>query len=139
MATTATAATRNSSSKTQQASKGKAKAKQAKAKQVKSPVPSPANMQWHGEQCRPTAERDGNRVGVTTGLVLTHYVNELLAANYEAGLGDTDLNAILRQEYPNRAVIQSIAAYRSYFNAGLHGHGWEEKLQGDERAIRYGK
>ena len=135
----ATTATRNSSSSKTQQAKGKQAKGKPKAKQVKSPVPSPAHMQWHGEQCNPKADRDGNRVGVTTGLVLTHYVNELLAANYEAELTDTALNAILRQEYPNRAVIQSIAAYRSYFNAGLHGFGHGVKLEGEERLPRWGK
>ena len=78
----------------------------------------------YSEFVRPKADRCGDRVGLATGLVLTHYLNELFFANYENELNDATLMAATRKEYPKRGVIQSMAAYRSYFNAGLHGHGW---------------
>lgn len=71
----------------------------------------------------PPAERDGNRYGVSTGLRITNFVNELLLANERAQLGDGELQQQLAAEFPNRPSLQAMSAWRSYFNKGLHGHG----------------
>jgi len=135
----ATPAKANKAKASKPAPKGKAKAKATPAK-AKTIVPKPANMVWHGDQVQPPGNRDGNRVGKTTGLVITHFCNELFMASYDhPEVGDTQLAAILKQEFPARAILQTIAAYRSYFNSGKHGFGHGVKLEGEERLPRWGK
>ena len=69
------------------------------------------------------AERDGVKYGITTGLRITNFVNELLMANRQRQLPDGELQAALAAEYPKRPSLQAMASWRAYFNKGLHGHG----------------
>lgn len=82
----------------------------------------------HSDEDRVAPEkRDGIKHGITTGLNLTHFTNEMFYNNYEMNLGDDELHDLLEGEFPNRipsgGVIQKISAYRGYFNQGVHGHG----------------
>lgn len=97
----------------------------------------------HSEEDRaPEEKRDGAQRGLTTGLVITHFCNELFQRNYEDQLDDDQLMDILLAEFPNRATVQSIRAYRGYFNGGQHGFGpfsvtdQNRALVGDERLGR---
>jgi hypothetical protein len=75
---------------------------------------------------------DGVKFGVKTGLRLTHFADAVLLANESSKATDAELNATLAAEFPKRVTeksgmkgvptIQTIAAYRAYFNAGKHGH-----------------
>ncbi len=100
-------------------------------------IPLLTSFEQHAEQVKPKAERDGIKVGLKTGLVLTHFINELFFANYAKQYNDESLYAAMQAEFPNREVIQSPAAYRSYFNSGKHGHGWGEALNEEEKLPRY--
>lgn len=79
---------------------------------------------------------DGDAVGKTSGLKLTHFVSELLVANRKAHLTDEQLMAAMKAEFPKRSdeggkggrTIQKIASYRSYFNQGLHGHNPDKQF-----------
>lgn len=75
----------------------------------------------HKNEVKEKGERDGDKVGKTTGLKLTHFFNELLRHNVTWKLDDADMLEVVRAEFPKRDVIQAIAAYRSYANAGKHG------------------
>ena len=72
---------------------------------------------------------DGVRRSKSTGLLLTHWLNELFALNYKAQLTDEEMMALAVAEFPKREVIQSMGAYRAYYNAGKHGHGTGEPLK----------
>jgi len=84
---------------------------------------------------------NGVNVGVSTGLRLTHYISEVLAANAKHNVSDDVIAAMLESEYPGRRkagkTIQAVASYRSYYNQGLHGltpDGQPPKV----RSVRYG-
>lgn len=79
------------------------------------------------------ADRDGENYGVANGLKLTHFLNELFYANYDAQLKDDELTAALEAEFPNKAKFQPIGSYRAYYNANVHGFGHGEPLTADER------
>jgi len=93
---------------------------------------------WYDGKGKPEAERDGDKVGLTTGLRLTLFANELMRHLAVSGsvtladgrkvnaLDDTALDAILKAEFPKRPRLQSFAAYRSYWNYGQHGHNYIE-------------
>ena len=91
----------------------------------------------HVGQAVAVEQRDGNKFGVTLGLRLTHFLNELFYANYQAGKTDEELTADLMAEYPARTQFQTITAYRSYFNSGLHGFGWGQPLDPANRLRAY--
>jgi hypothetical protein len=65
--------------------------------------------------------KDGVKYGKRTGLPLTAYVCELLEGNRKAKADDGVLMAELMAEFAGRPAVQSIAAYRNYFNQGKHG------------------
>lgn len=96
-------------------------------------------LQIHTEEDRkPEDQRDGIKYGVTTGLNLTHFLNELFLQNYDAQLSDPELLAICEKEYPGReGKFQSMSAYRGYFNSNKHGHGTGEVLEGENRLTRF--
>ena len=81
-------------------------------------------------------DRDGNQYGKSTVLCITHFCNELFVQG--AGRADAELAAALAAEYPSRKVIQSVSAYRSYFNKGVHGFGYATPLSGADRLVRVG-
>lgn len=88
----------------------------------------------HTEEDRVAEDkRDGNKWGRTTGLNITHFTNELFMQNYDRNLGDDELEAILKDEFPNRGVIQKVSAYRGYFNGGVHGFGPYCNAEGGSR------
>lgn len=80
---------------------------------------------------------DGANRGTSTGLLLTHFLNELLYANYDNRWDDETLYAVVRAEYPNRATIQSFSRYRGCFNSHTYGFGLDAPLKGDEKLPRY--
>lgn len=85
-------------------------------------------------------ERDGEKFGKKSGLRITHFVNALLAGNRSAQLGDDALQSQLADEFPKRKSLQAMSAYRSYFNAGKHGHGdGKSKSVSYERATQEGR
>ena len=65
----------------------------------------------------PDDDCDGENHGLTTGLRITNFVNELLIHNRKQKLGDDDLQQALADEFPKRETIQPLTAYRSEFNA----------------------
>jgi hypothetical protein len=91
------------------------------------------------------ASDGGDKIGRTSKLKLTHAVSELLRWNEKAHETDETLTAMLAAEFPKREAagerdgkrkdgpdrprtIQSIAAYRAYYNAGNHGHNPDGKF-----------
>ena len=80
---------------------------------------------------------DGSTYGLLTGQKLTHYLNGLFWAAYDAEWTDAELKELMESEFPNRNC-QSISAYRSYYNGGKHGHGWlndEGKIEAPESPL----
>lgn len=111
------------------------------AKSVKKAVKKDASVirkfQLHGDARKDEEGRDGIKYGVTTGLNITHFLNELFLQNYDDQLSDPELDAICREEFPNRTSFQDMSAYRGYFNGFKHGFGTGEPLQGDQRLVRF--
>lgn len=91
----------------------------------------------HASDVKEKGMRDGIRIGLTTGLKLTHFLNELMALNVKAQLNDDDLTEVVAREFPKRIAnglaIQAMSAYRSYANAGKHGHIAPKGPKGAER------
>lgn len=113
-----------------------------KAQQTAHPLPAigstKAPVQMYMDFVQPKgAARCGNKVGLQSGLLLTHYLNELFYHNYAWGANDASLQAAIVAEFPNRASVQTVGAYRSYFNKGLHGFGTGQPLVGDERLPQF--
>jgi hypothetical protein len=108
-------------------------------------------LELHSDEDRVAEDkRNGDKYGVTTGLNVTHFTNELFWKNYQRELDDDALADILAKEFPNRRTIQrgdwkgAVAAYRGYFNGGQHGHGPYSHTEGgarplaaDERLVRF--
>lgn len=85
-------------------------------------------LQWYAGSpviVPPGDKRDGDNVGLTTGLRLTWFMNEVLFAYAAAGkpVDDAAVISLLKAEFPKRTKVQSVANYCSYFNAGAHGFG----------------
>lgn len=101
------------------------------------PKKVPLSLKMYDKEFQaPPAHRDGNKRGKTTGLVLCHYINELLYANYDKRRTDEEMAAAVKAEFPKRGGIQTMSAYRSYFNAGAHGFGIDgARLKEDERLL----
>lgn len=93
-------------------------------------------LQWY--EANPNGG-DANRTGASTGLVLTHACNELLYATNgsNAAVSDEEIAAALAAEFSNRPTLQSVAAYRAYFNAGKHGFGYGSPLPVEQRLRKY--
>lgn len=84
-------------------------------------------------EAKAPADRDGNKYGLANGLVITHFINQLFYDNYERGLTDDELEAAIREEYPNRETLQTMTSYRQYYNGGIHGFGQGEPLDKEYR------
>lgn len=93
-----------------------------------------------GERVFPTDRRNGSKVGMVHGLLLTAWFNgvfDLLATGNavvaDDGSGkpvysDEAIHAAMRAEYPNASSkqatsIDGVRAYRGYYNNGQHGLG----------------
>lgn len=81
-----------------------------------------------GERVFAADKRDGVRIGLTHGLLLTGWYNgvfDRLAAGQvtAAEYSDEAIAAAVRAEYPGRGSYQSTQAYRSYYNGQRHGLG----------------
>ena len=99
------------------------------------PFVCPFALQPQGD--KPEGGWDGDRRGTSTGLLFTHFLNELLYANYDNRWDDESLYAVVRVEYPNRATIQSFSRYRGCFNSATYGFGVGTRLVGENRLPRY--
>jgi len=114
----------------------KTPAKKAKTAKKRGPVGKGwklPKLELHKEDVKDNADRDGEKIGIANGLNLTHFLNELFYMNFEKEWLDSEMLEFMEKEFPLREKFQSVAAYRSYFNGALHGHGIGEALEGDEK------
>ena len=80
------------------------------------------------KKSEPAPKVRGLNIGMKTGLNLTHFINKMFSDEVRKAkakrLPDETLEKMLKAEFPKRSSFQSISAYRGYFNAGAHGHGY---------------
>lgn len=101
-------------------SKGEGETKQAAVKETAFKIV----VKREGAKVFDRENRDGNRVGLTTGLLITGWYNEVFdSIRNGAKWSDETLANEVRKEFPQRGEWQAIGAYRSYYNSGKHGLG----------------
>lgn len=84
------------------------------------------------------ADRDGDKVGLKSGLRWMEAWDELLYNNYEAQLTDRELEDKMIDDFPHHELRRSASWYRSYFNRGVFGLGWKnQRLSGSYRLPQF--